>query len=41
MVLTGIASADCVVFPGGHIAPLGMPGTVAPVLRSLLHRLLP
>ena len=33
--------ADCVVFPGGHIAPLEVPGAFAPVLRSLLHRLMP
>ena len=31
--------ADCVVFPGGHTAPLEIPGAFAPVLRDLLHRL--
>ncbi len=33
--------ADCVVFPGGHSAPLEIPGAFAPVLRDLLHRLRP
>ena len=31
--------ADCAVFPGGHTAPLEIPGAFAPVLRDLLHRL--
>ena len=33
--------ADCIVFPGGHTAPMEIPGAFAPVLRDLLHRLRP
>ena len=29
---------ECVVFPGGHTAPLEIPGAFAPVLRDLLQR---
>jgi hypothetical protein len=31
--------AECVVFPGGHTAPLEIPGDFGMVLRALLHRL--
>jgi len=31
---------DCVVFPGGHIAPMEIPDAFGPALRCLLHRLL-
>ena len=33
--------AECVVFPGGHTAPLEIPGAFASVLRDLLDRLRP
>jgi pimeloyl-ACP methyl ester carboxylesterase len=33
--------AECVVFPGGHTAPMEIPGAFGPVLRGLLDRLRP
>lgn len=31
--------AECVVFPGGHTAPMEIPGAFGPVLRNLLRNL--
>jgi len=32
---------ECVVFPGGHSAPMEIPDDFGSVLRGLLHRLRP
>jgi hypothetical protein len=39
--IASAAGAGCAVRPGGHSAPMKVPGAFAPALRELPHRLRP